>query len=259
LQQLPAGEALRYCRGSCQATFSSIARANLELNTIADNTSTNTAGPFAGGIEMESHSFFDKEGYTGEGLAEISLNSNIVTNNNGFGVGGPAPGEGGLFAPGNDDQPPPPYGNTGNFTVDVAYCDFFDNEINYEGWIGDRTGQDGNIDDDPLLSAQLYEPAACSPTIDTADPAFDFSEEAKPDGGRANMGHTGGTSSSTESLADANGDGIVDGIDVLRIAVAFGTSFGDSRWDGDADLDSSDLVDGDDLSYVAGDFGQVCP
>jgi len=89
--------------------------------------------------------------------------------------------------------------------------------------------------------------------------AFDFSLEAKPDGGRANMGHTGGTADSTPSLADASGDGTVDGIDVLRIAVAFGSSFGDPRWDGNADLDSNNLVDGNDLAYVAGDFGQICP
>lgn len=238
---------------------SSVAQINLDQNTIADNTVLNTAGPFAGGIEVESHTNYDRPNYNGEGLSVISLNGTIVDGNNGFGLGGPAPGEGGLFAPDNNADPAPPIPDSGNFTVSVAYSDSYDNEVNYEGWIGDRTGQSGNIDDDPLLSAQVYEPATCSPTIDTADPAFDFSLEAKPDGGRANMGHTGGTPDSTSSLADASGDGTVDGIDVLRIAVAFGSSFGDPRWDGNADLDSNNLVDGNDLSYVAGDFGQICP
>ena len=121
---------------------------------------------------------------------------------------------------------------------------------------------------DPLLSDDLLLlPAACSPTIDAADPSLEFADEQAPNGARANMGHTGGTEAATASLADLNGDNLVDGIDVLRVSVAAGTSANDPndpddddpRFDESVDTDSSGDIDGDDLMFVGIEFGSSCP
>lgn len=223
---------------------------NFELNTVADNSSDTASG----GIELESYTGFDSGG--SEGLAEFNVNSSIVSDNTGFGLGGPGATDSGVFTPGVGGDPP----HTNNFLIDVAYSDVFANDVNYEAAsIGDRTGIQENISADPLLDSVTYVPQICSPTLDGADPLLDFSLEPDPDGGRANMGHTGGTSLAAASLADPNGDNIVDGIDVLRIAVAFGSMFGQPRWDETADLDGSGLVDGTDLAFLAAGFGDVCP
>jgi hypothetical protein len=183
----------------------------------------------------------------------LEIGSTIDSYNSGFGIGGPFPGDEGIFTPGAAS------GDTANQTIDVDYCDFFGNAVNYEGWVVDRTGTDGNISTDPLLDSLTYVPLACSPTLDAGDPLTDYSEEAKPDGGRVNMGHTGGTPAARASLGDPSGDGVVDGLDVLAVAVAFGSSFGNPRWDATADLDSNNLVDGNDLALISGDFGESCP
>lgn len=232
-----------------QAFGEAVSTANLELNTFADNSSQIGAG----GIEVESFTGFDSQFFE-EGLGVVDLGSSIVSDNVGFGIGGPMPGDAGLLTPGSDG------GDTANITVEVEYSDFFANSSgNYETWVVDRTGQNGNISVDPLLDTVTYVPAACSPTIDAANPTLDFSLEADPDGGRANMGHTGGTAAAAASLADPSGDAAVDGVDVLRLAVAWGSSFGNPRWDPLADLDGSGAVDGLDLALLAAGFGESCP
>jgi hypothetical protein len=221
---------------------------NMELNTFADNI----ADLGAGGLEIEVYTGVATG--TADGVATLNFESGIVSNNQIYGLGGPQPGvDEGVFTPGNDGI------NTAELTVNVSYSDVFGNDTDYEIWIGDRTGQEGNISLDPLLDEVTFVPASCSPTLDTADPLVDYSLEPAPSGGRANMGHTGGTAAATTSLADASGDAEVDGIDVLRIAVAFGSTFGQNRWDAAADMDGSGIVDGDDLALVAAGFGQTCP
>jgi hypothetical protein len=98
----------------------------------------------------------------------------------------------------------------------------------------------------------------CSPTTDAADPAADWSLEPQPNGGRANLGHLGGTADATSSLPDVNGDLLVDGVDVLRIATAFASTAAQARYYAAADLDRDGDVDGDDLAYVAARFGRDC-
>jgi len=222
---------------------------NMERNTFADNVSQEGAG----GIEVE---FYTVEASLVSGVAEVNLDSEIVSDNSGFGLGGPYD-QIGVFSDGNDGI------NTFEITVDVSYSDFFANaDANYEDtWVYDRTGQQGNISADPLLETlnSTYVPEPCSPTLDAANPAFDYSLEPAPNGGRANMGHTGGTAAARASLADPSGDNAIDGIDVLHIAVAFGSSFPNPRWDAAADLDGSGIVDGDDLALVAAGYGQTCP
>jgi len=117
----------------------------------------------------------------------------------------------------------------------------------------------GNVFVDPLLDATTLVPTSCSPTIDTGNPALGFASEAAPNGGRVNMGHTGNTAQAASSLADPNGDGVVDGVDVVRLSVAFGSMVGQARYNAATDFDTSGQVDGTDLAFLAGDFGEICP
>lgn len=56
---------------------------------------------------------------------------------------------------------------------------------------------------------------------------------------------------------DLDGDGRVDGFDLIRLARAFGASQGEGRYDVVADLDDSGTVDGQDLAILASSFGQT--
>ena len=105
-----------------------------------------------------------------------------------------------------------------------------------------------------------YIPMTCSPTIDSGDPILAVGDEPAPNGDVINMGHTGGKVTAANSLADPSGDGFVDGIDILRIATAFGSMPLDLRWDESADIDSNGLVDGDELDFITLlQFGAACP
>lgn len=55
---------------------------------------------------------------------------------------------------------------------------------------------------------------------------------------------------------DIDGDGRVDGDDLVILARAFGSSPDDARYLDDADLDDDGTVDGDDLAVLASNFGQ---
>ena len=56
---------------------------------------------------------------------------------------------------------------------------------------------------------------------------------------------------------DIDGDGRVDGADLVRLALAFGAGRGESRYAAAADLDSSGRVDGQDLAILASNFGRT--
>jgi hypothetical protein len=62
-------------------------------------------------------------------------------------------------------------------------------------------------------------------------------------------------------LPDVDGDGLVDGIDVLRISTTFASSSvdGSGRYTDAADLNNDGWVDGLDLSLVGAQFGSSCP
>jgi hypothetical protein len=226
------------------ASGESTATMRLDLNTVASNTLDN--GNEAGGIHAESFTTQDSLGQH-DGLAVLRVTNTIVANNQGVGVGGPTPGAAGVFSPG------------GNAEFDVSgmnYNDVFGHTGgNLDTWF---TAGTGTIFGDPRLDTSFI-PQDCSPTIDAADPALPVGNEPQPNGNRVNMGHTGGTSLATRGLADINGDGEVDGIDVVRLSVAFGSSTGQPRFDGAVDFDSDTQIDGDDLAILAGDFGVVCP
>jgi hypothetical protein len=238
------------------------ATTNITLDTIVENT--NELG--SGGVEIEVYTGLDNQGMD-EGLAVVTLTDSIVADNVGFGIGGPFPG-----------------GGTSNLNLNtIEYSDLYNNTDvltsgnpvqNYEGWVNDRTGFFGNISEDPMLTAfPAYKPMECSPVLDAADPATDFSLEPKPDGNRANMGHLGGTdslpganaaASDVTSLPDPSGDGRIDGVDVLRISTSFGATSGAARYLPEADLDgvcsvgAIPCVDGNDLALVTSIYGQSC-
>lgn len=61
----------------------------------------------------------------------------------------------------------------------------------------------------------------------------------------------------TELLpGDVNDDGRVDGLDLVQLAIRFGTVDGDSRYARFVDLNRDDRIDGEDLAILARDFGR---
>ncbi len=116
---------------------------------------------------------------------------------------------------------------------------------------------------DALLDAG-FRPSQCSDTIDAGDPLISAALEPAPSGppggpALVNLGHTGGTLFAVTTLADSSGDGYVDGVDILRLSIAFGTDVFDLRWDPSVDLDQDGFISGIDLALMAADFAQSCP
>ncbi|MCH7779778.1 MAG: right-handed parallel beta-helix repeat-containing protein [Acidobacteria bacterium] len=154
---------------------------SLGLSTVADNLTDSGAG----GIEIET---FTDVGWTGleEGLAVMNVDSCVVSNNDGFGIGGPEPGVGtGILATGP---------GTGNLTLSVDYCDAFNHPAgNVEGWIVAGANM---IFTDPLFfnsAAGDYHLTPASPAVDagnprTMDPATDFEGDPRVVNGRVDMG-----------------------------------------------------------------------
>lgn len=216
--------------------------ANLELgfNTYADNDVDPAGG---GGVALEAITSADING--GLGAVDLDVHDSIFLRNDAYGIGGPA-------VPGFT-----------NVTASIRYNDFFQNS---QGTIAaNLSGSATNtLTVNPGLDANFLAPF-CSATIDAGDPTAGtfvggrLQEEAQPNSGVANLGHTGLTSSATITLPDVNGSGRVDGVDVLDLAFAFASTSSQPRYDEDADRDGDGDVDGDDLSYVAAFFGRTCP
>lgn len=221
-----------------------VSKLDLGFNTYVGNFVDAGGG---GGVALEAIPLADSNAMNG--TIQLDVHDSILTGNDGYGVGG-------LAAP-------------GTFVVArIAYNDLFTNLAGpYSGNLA-PTGTVGpaNIAVDPRLQATTYVPQLCSPTVDAGDPLVGtrvnnkLTEEAQPNGNRANLGSTGLTPSATITLPDSNGDGIVDGLDILRVAIAFASTSGaGSRYAAGADPDRDGDVDGEDLSYVAAWFGRSCP
>ena len=235
------GGVFTYLRGFADGSAS----VTLDRQTVTNNRSPDGTG----GIHLETFTGFDDPpGSTA--VARVELWNSIVTENTGWGIGGPEPGvDSGVLAPN---------AGSGNLILDVEYSDVWGNPLGpYGTWIDDPTGTLGNLSLDPMLG-DGWIPEACSPTIDSGNPGLGFSGEATPNGGRANMGHTSGTSDATHSLPDLSGDAVVDGADVLTISAAFGSALGDPRYDAAGDFDGNGVVDGMDLAFVADAFLETC-
>ena len=207
--------------------------------TVADNqTELGT-----GGVEWQDLLLSNSLG--SKGTASFALSNSIVSGNDGYGVGYMVPLD-------------------RSTKVAFSYDDAFGNiSGNYEAPLGDPTGTNGNISVDPELDA-LFLPRICGPMIDQGDRGIAATDEPQPNGGRVNLGHLGNTTSATRTFPDVNGDGTVDGLDVLGLAVSFNSCTGascanPSRYFLAADRDLNGIVDGQDLAYVSAFYAQSCP
>jgi uncharacterized protein DUF11/dockerin type I repeat protein/uncharacterized protein DUF1565 len=224
--------ALAIARGA-----SALARLSQAFLTVADNQTELGSG----GFEWEDLLVPNSLGLTG--TTSFELSNSIVSGNDGYGVGG-------TLLPGP---------STG---VTVSYTDAFGNGSgNYAPSFTDPTGTNGNISVDPSLDA-LFLPRLCGPTIDAGDPSIDLGDppiEPLPNGGRVNLGHLGNTASATRTFPDVNGDGTIDGLDIMAVAVSFSAASGDPRFFAAADRDLNGIVDGQDLAFVSAFYAQSCP
>ena len=59
-------------------------------------------------------------------------------------------------------------------------------------------------------------------------------------------------------IGDTDINGCIDGLDLMRLARAFGTQFGEADFHNDADLNNDGWVDGIDLMTLAWHFGSGC-
>ncbi len=131
---------------------------------------------------------------------------------------------------------------------DISYNNIWSNAV--QDYLNCGAGE-GDISADPMFSDPSggdYHLRLCSPSVDAGDPASDFSLEPWPDGSRINQGAYGGTAEATisaASIADIDGDGDIDGIDLARVARLMGTANCDGcpeDIDGDGDVDEDDLA-----------------
>jgi len=235
----PGGGVFVYTASYGEATST----VNFTRNTIAANSSDVGAG----GVEVEQTSGFDGMGVD-EGLNFLTFNSDIIAGSVGSGYDGP-----GLNQPGQITT-----GGLWNLLSNIDYVNFHDN-TGGDVMLANGVTETNSTLTDPMLDPVLGIPSICSPTIDAGNPALDFASETQPNAGRSNRGHTGGTLIAIQSLADVNGDGIVDGVDVVKLSTSFSASQGQPRFLQTADLDGNLLVDGLDLGYVGAQFGDVCP
>ncbi len=212
-----------------------------DLSTLVSNRSDVGAA----GVEIESDT-------TAPGAARVLVRNSILSGNVGTAIGGPLPFEAGKVMAGTGRD----------LEVRIAW-----NDVYTAGWEDfERTiesetiVEDSNVFDDPLVRID-FTLDLCSPALDAADPAMDFSAEPRPNGLRANVGHLGGTAGATPTPPDVDRDGEVDGRDLLRLTSAFASSAARTpeRYDAAADIDGNGLVDGDDIAYVAAFFGFSCP
>jgi hypothetical protein len=226
-----------------------LARVNIETSTVVDNQMASTG--FTGGIEAVSVTVLDCE-LDDPGRAELVVNRSIIDGNDFFGVGGPFPEE-------ND------------LTVTVTRSSVFDNGGNgssqqYETTIFPGGAPAGNLTGDPQLDA-AYVPALC--TVDGVNEAYAIGScESDPNTiciDDIDCGALLGSSACIPEGAgyiaspDVNGDGAVDGVDLMRVSAAFGTLRDlDPRYNPDADLDRNGIVDGPDLPFIAPLFGVEC-
>lgn len=218
-----------------------IATLDLDLVTVAANVAD-----VGGAVELESAAITDTTGTTGTVAAGIS--NTIVADNDGFGVGGPPAGSGGVVTA----------AQAATLALDVVYGTVFGNTSGGIESSLTPTSTLGTLFEDPLLDADFV-PGRCSPSIDAGDPADDFSLEPPFNGDRINQGDLGGTALAVRTLSDINGDRIVDGLDVIQITTRFASAAADPVYLADADFDGNLFIDGDDLALVAADFGLECP
>jgi len=245
--------------GGISGTEPSKSQIFLNFNTVAQNTSDTGSG----GIEVESYT--ERDSFGDDGSATIEIEHSIVYDNTGFGIGGAQAGAGVLVAAGlapirGVQGVPANGGNTGILNLTAVRNSMF---MNAGGDLESGIGPGPNMFTDPLLNAS-FTPAQCSDTIDAGNPLISAALEPAPNGppggpGLVNLGHTGATPDAVPTLADSTGDGYVDGVDVLRLQVAFASDVTNARWDATVDLDGDGFISGVDLALMAANFALSCP
>lgn len=218
------------------------ASARLRFNTVADNS----VDPGGAAVFVDASTLLDS--LFNEGATSIEVSNSILLRNVELEL------ESGFTA------------GTNSRLLSIRYNDLYDPAGSLYGpTIGDREGQDGNSSFDPELSA-LYVPLLCSPVTTAGDPADGTFEngvlvsEGQPNGGIVSIGHLGNTDGAVRVFPDINGDDIVDGVDLLRVASSFAsTSSQVDRYNPDADRDKDGKVDGNEISYIGAFYGQACP
>ena len=222
-------------------------------STVVDNHMIEPG--FVGGVEIAAGTFDDCAGFF-HGVAEVNLSNTIVAFNDADGVGGP------------------PVSPLFDLTVNVRRCSVYGNgdtfpendpDMDYEPTIFPGGVPDGNITDDPLLNRATFVPGLCSPAYDVgscnSDPSQICFSDADCDLPTPESGVSGCNREEAGYYGspDLNGDGALDGVDLLRFSSAFGTTDGvDARYTSEADVDGDGLVDGNDLPFIAPLFGQEC-
>jgi len=253
-----------------EARGDAVATVELELNTLANNQ----ADAGSGGVEFEVCSLFDSFSFE-DGLTSLSIDNSVISDNDGFGVGGPQAGQPGLIV------------NVGQvcFRDHTTVVDYTNLHGNLSGGLQANLNitETNAVSGDPLLAALTYVPGQCSPTIDAGDPSVnvtracvggvndgtvcDFDTECpngecvgerNPNRGVLNLGHTGNTGAATGSLADVNGDLIVDGVDVVQLSTSHGAMLGDLRYLAATDLDGDDMTGAPELSFIGAQYGTDC-
>jgi hypothetical protein len=194
--------------------------ANAGVRIGSSTIASNTiGGGFVGGVEVQATTFFDCLTDTIAEESLLSIDRSIVASNSAAGIGGPLP-IGDLL------------------DVEVTSSVVFGHPTgNFESTLFPDGTPPTNVTTNPLLASGTFLPDACSPAFDV--------------GGQV-AGHV--------DPPDITGDSAIDGTDLLPIAAAFGATSGvEPRYDAAADLDRDGIVDGDELTYVGAEFGQVCP
>jgi hypothetical protein len=219
------------------ASSDTVGTVDLGFNTIAGND----AATGAGGVSISTGTSADA---TETGTAAFRIENSIITGNNGFGIA--------LFSDESEGVL-----DLDGIEYNIVYGnppDDYDTAVSNLADIANST----NLTADPLLDTNWI-PDVCSPAIDGADPAQGFALEPEPNGNRANLGYLGGTAQATTILPDTNGDGAIDGLDILELATAFASGVGEPRYSVSADIDLNGTVEGPDLAQVGAQFGKVCP
>ena len=213
------------------------ARIRIDNSTIVANGILSSG--FVGGVEMFGATGADCLGSPGQ--VEVTIDRSIVADNDGFGAGGPDPG-------------------AAAFEATVVRSFVHGNESGAFDPALFPTSPPGNFSADPQLDPVSHVPDVCSPAYTV--PGFCSANASVPCLSDTDCATAGGAclAKSAGHLAgpDVNGDGAVDGVDVMRFAVAFGADEGGARYSPVADLNRDGHTNGDDLAFIAPFFGEEC-
>jgi hypothetical protein len=128
----------------------------------------------------------------------LDLKNNIITNNSGYGINALSFGEGSVHAYNNiwGNNRGSYYATTageGEFELDPEFANHTNADFHLKSTGGHWNGSTWVYDD------------ATSPCIDAGDPAFDYTNEPEPNGGRINLGAYGNTKEASKSRDAATG------------------------------------------------------